>query len=178
MPEIEKDIPDAEEIIEEEILDEDTAEEAAENNEELEKLQAELDNAKNQYLRIAAEYDNYRKRTQREKDALYVDVTAGSVLVLLPVIDDVERALAVENAGVEDMKKGFDMIANKALDCFSKLGVEAFGAVGDDFDANIHNCIGMTDDGEVESGKVANVIQKGYKMGSKIIRTAMVQVKN
>lgn len=175
MPENEKDL--LEEEIEQEApeMTEEAAE--AEIDAEFEKLQAELDDAKDKYLRIAAEYENYRKRTQREKDAIYVDVTAGSVLVLLPVIDDVERALAAENVGVEDMRKGFDMILNKAVDCFGKLGVESFGAVGEDFDANIHNCIGMTSDGDVGSGKIANVVQKGYKMGAKIIRTAMVQVK-
>lgn len=164
-------------IEEEDIIDE-TAEEAVEEEiEELSEAEKELAELKDKYLRVVAEYENYRKRTAREKDALYVDVTAGSVKTLLPVIDNIERALAAENVSVEDMRKGFEMILSGAGDCFEKLGVTSFGAVGDDFDANIHDCIGMSEDGDVESGKICMVLQKGYAMGQKIIRTAMVQVK-
>lgn len=167
-------------FIEEEI--DETVEEAAEEvieeeTEELSEIEIELAETKDRYLRVVAEYENYRKRTAREKDALYVDVTAGSVKTLLPIIDNIERALAAENVSVEDMRKGFDMILGSAGDCFEKLGVTSFGAVGDDFDANIHDCIGMSEEGDVESGKICMVLQKGYAMGQKIIRTAMVQVK-
>ncbi len=158
--------------------DEEAAEEVEEEvAEEPSELETELAETKDRYLRVVAEYENYRKRTAREKDALYVDVTAGSVKTLLPIIDNIERALAAENVSVEDMRKGFEMILGSAGDCFEKLGVTSFGAVGDDFDANIHDCIGMSEDGDVESGKICMVLQKGYAMGQKIIRTAMVQVK-
>lgn len=163
-------------IIEDEI--EETVEEATEEiEEEASEIEQELADIKDKYLRVVAEYENYRKRTAREKDALYVDVTAGSVKTLLPIIDNIERALAAENVSVEDMRKGFDMILGSAGDCFEKLGVTSFGAVGDVFDANIHDCIGMSEDGDVESGQICMVLQKGYAMGQKIIRTAMVQVK-
>ncbi len=163
-------------LIEEEI--EETAEEATEEfEEEVSEIEQELADLKDKYLRVVAEYENYRKRTAREKDALYVDVTAGSVKTLLPIIDNIERALAAENVSVEDMRKGFEMILGSAGDCFEKLGVTSFGAVGDVFDANIHDCIGMSEEGDVESGQICMVLQKGYAMGQKIIRTAMVQVK-
>ncbi len=174
MAENEKDFIEEEEIIDETAEETAVEEEAVEEPSEIEQELAEI---KDKYLRVVAEYENYRKRTAREKDALYVDVTAGSVKTLLPVIDNIERALAAENVSVEDMRKGFEMILGSAGDCFGKLGVTSFGAVGDDFDANIHDCIGMSEDGDVESGKICMVLQKGYAMGQKIIRTAMVQVK-
>ncbi len=175
MAENEKDLFEEEfEEIEEEAAAE-TVEEECE--EELSEIEVELLETKDRYLRVVAEYENYRKRTAREKDALYVDVTAGSVKTLLPIIDNIERALAAENVSVDDMRKGFEMILGSAGDCFEKLGVTSFGAVGDVFDANIHDCIGMSEDGDVESGQICMVLQKGYAMGQKIIRTAMVQVK-
>lgn len=178
MAETEKDILNEEELdtAAEETAAQEPAEEAVDPR--IAELEEELAKAKDQYLRLYAEYGNYRNRTQREKDALYVDVTAGSVLVLLPIMDNVERALAAENAGVEDMRQGFEMVLNSALTCFEKLGVTSFGEVGEDFDANIHNCIGMNDEAEVESGKIAFVLQKGYALGKKLIRPAMVQVKS
>ena len=174
MAENEKDFIEEEEIIDETAEETAVEEEAVEEPSEIEQELAEI---KDKYLRVVAEYENYRKRTAREKDALYVDVTAGSVKTLLPIIDNIERALAAENVSVEDMRKGFEMILGSAGDCFEKLCVTAFGAVGDDFDANIHDCIGMSEDGDVESGKICMVLQKGYAMGQKIIRTATVQVK-
>lgn len=166
-------------FIEEEIDEtaEAAAEEIIEEEEELSEAEIELAQMKDKYLRVVAEYENYRKRTAREKDALYVDVTAGSVSALLPIIDNIERALAAENVSVEDMRKGFDMILGSAGDCFAKLGVTSFGEVGEEFDANIHNCIGMSEDADVESGQISMVLQKGYALGQKIIRIAMVQVK-
>lgn len=167
-------------LIEEEVEEavEETVDEASEEVvEEVSEIESELADIMDKYLRVVAEYENYRKRTAREKDALYVDVTAGSVSTLLPIIDNIERALAAENVTVDDMRKGFEMILTGAGDCFEKLGVTSFGAVGDDFDANIHDCIGMSDEGDVESGKICMVLQKGYAIGKKIIRTAMVQVK-
>ena len=143
---------------------------------ELEKIKGELANVTDLRVRLAAEYDNFRKRSQREKDALYADVTASSVAALLPVVDNVERALAAENASAEDMRKGVEMIRTQASQAFEKLGVTAFGAAGEDFDPNLHNCVGTAPAEGVESGKIALVLQKGYKLGDKVIRPAMVQV--
>jgi molecular chaperone GrpE len=150
--------------------------ESAEN--EVEKVKAELAKITDLRLRLAAEYDNFRKRSQREKDALYADVTASSVAALLPIIDNVERALAAENASADDMRKGVEMINTQAVQALDKLGVAAFGEIGDAFDPNIHHCVGTIDADGVESGAIAVVLQKGYKMGDKVIRPAMVQTAN
>ena len=145
---------------------------------EAEKLKGDLEQLNDVKLRLAAEYDNFRKRSQREKDAIYSDATASTVTALLPVIDNVERALSAENASAEDMRKGVEMINTQALQVFEKLGVTSFGAAGDAFDPNIHHCVGTVDAEGVESGAIALVLQKGYKLGDKVIRPAMVQVAN
>lgn len=145
---------------------------------EVEKIKGELAQMSDVKLRLAAEYDNFRKRSQREKEAIYSDATASTVTALLPIIDNVERALAVENASAEDMRKGVEMINTQALQVFEKLGVTSFGAVGESFDPNIHHCVGTADAEDVESGAIVLVLQKGYKLGDKVIRTAMVQVAN
>lgn len=145
---------------------------------EMEKVKSELASVTDLRMRLAAEYDNFRKRSQREKDALYTDATASSIAELLPIIDNVDRALAVENASAEDMRKGVEMISAQAAKALEKLGASSFGAVGEDFDPNIHHCVGTCDAEGVESGKIALVLQKGYKMGDKVIRPAMVQVAN
>ena len=145
---------------------------------EAEKLKADMAQLSDVKLRLAAEYDNFRKRSQREKDAIYSDATASTVIALLPVIDNVERALAAENASAEDMRKGVEMINTQAQQVFEKLNVTAFGAVGETFDPNIHHCVGTVDAEGVESGAIALVLQKGYKLGDKVIRPAMVQVAN
>ncbi|MDD6395938.1 MAG: nucleotide exchange factor GrpE [Acutalibacteraceae bacterium] len=150
----------------------------ADTKAELETIKAELAKITDLRLRLAAEYDNFRKRSQREKEALYADVTASSVATLLPIIDNVERALAAENASAEDMRKGVEMINTQAVQALEKLGVSAFGAVGDAFDPNIHHCVGTTDAEGIESGAIAVVLQKGYKLGDKVIRPAMVQTAN
>lgn len=145
---------------------------------EAEKLKADMAQLTDVKLRLAAEYDNFRKRSQREKDAIYSDATASTVTALLPVIDNVERALAAQNASAEDMRKGVEMINTQALQVFEKLGVASFGAVGEAFDPNIHHCVGTVEAEGVESGAIALVLQKGYKLGDKVIRPAMVQVAN
>ena len=145
---------------------------------EAEKIKADFDQLNDVKLRLAAEYDNFRKRSQREKEAIYSDATASTVTALLPIIDNVDRALAAENASAEDMRKGVEMISTQASQVFEKLGVTSFGAVGETFDPNIHHCVGTTDAEGVESGAIALVLQKGYKLGDKVIRPAMVQVAN
>ncbi len=143
---------------------------------ETEKVKAELAQLTDIRLRLAAEYDNFRKRSQREKDAIYADATAAGVTALLPIIDNIERALAVQNASAEDMRKGVEMINTQAVQAFEKLGVAAFGVAGETFDPNLHHCVATVAAEGVESGAIALVLQKGYKLGDKVIRPAMVQV--
>ena len=113
-----------------------TPAEAAPEETELAKLQKEFEEHKQQHLRVLAEYDNFRKRTQNEKNAIYNNAVSDTVQALLPVADNIERALGQENASAEDMRKGVEMIENQIQDCFEKLGLVEMGRVGENFDPN------------------------------------------
>ena len=141
-------------------------------------LQAELEEQKNQYLRLAAEYDNYRKRTQREKDALNGDIKAYIIGEILPVIDNYERACSITSADYDTYKKGIEMIFTQFADIFKKLGVESFGESGEAFNPTMHNAVMHIDSEDFGESVVAQVFAKGYKIGDKIIRCATVQVAN
>ena len=138
-----------------------------------EKYNAEHDS----YLRLAADYDNFRKRTAKEKEQSYGNGKADAVEKLLPVYDNLERAL---NQPTEDAayKKGVEMTMTQLVSILSGLGVEIFGNVGDAFDPNIHNAVMHTEDESVEENTITQVFQKGFKLGEKIVRYAMVQVAN
>ena len=138
-----------------------------------EKYNAEHDS----YLRLAADYDNFRKRTIKEKEQSYGHGKADAVEKLLPVYDNLERAL---NQPTQDeaYKKGVEMTMNQLVSIFTSLGVEIFGNVGDAFDPNIHNAVMHTEDEGVEENTITQVFQKGFKLGEKIVRFAMVQVAN
>ena len=138
-----------------------------------EKYNAERD----AHLRIAAEYDNFRKRTVKEKEASYGNGKADAVAKILPVYDNLERAL---NQPTEDAayKKGVEMTMNELVKILSSLGVEIFGNVGDPFDPNLHNAVMHIDSEELEENTIAQVFQKGFKLGEKVVRFAMVQVAN
>lgn len=144
-----------------------------------EKLQAELNEAKDQLLRVAAEYDNFRKRSQREKESLYSECKSSVVNDLLPVIDNFERCVAPgEDTSYEDYKKGVELTYKQFGEALKKLGIEAFGEVGDAFDPNLHNAVMHTEDENLPENSISNVLMKGYKLGDKIIRAAMVAVAN
>ena len=138
-----------------------------------EKYKAEHDS----HLRLAAEFDNFRKRTVKEKEASYGNGKADAVAKMLPIYDNLERAL---NQPTEDAayKKGVEMTMNELLKIFSQLGVEVFGNVGDAFDPNLHNAVMHIDSDELEENTLSQVFQKGFKIGDKIVRFAMVQVAN
>ena len=161
-------------------MNEETVEETTEAVEETvevnpfeEKYNAERD----AHLRLAAEYDNFRKRTVKEKEASYGNGKADAIAKMLPIYDNLERAL---NQPTEDAayKKGVEMTMNELVKIFTSLGVEIFGNVGDAFDPNIHNAIMHTEDESVAENTITMVFQKGIKMGEKIVRFAMVQVAN
>ena len=154
------------------------ADAANEKDEKIKALEGELAEQKENFLRLAAEYDNYRKRTANEKLALYDDATAKAVKELLPVADSVRMALENLKDADPEIVKGIELISNQLDKSFEKLKVESYGKVGDDFDPNLHNAIGMVDNEELGSGKIAAVFQTGFKLGDKIIRHAMVQVTN
>ena len=129
------------------------------------------------YLRLAAEFDNFRKRTIKEKEASYGNGKADAVAKLLPVYDNLERAL---NQPTEDAayKKGVEMTMQELVKILSSLGVEIFGNVGDEFNPEIHNAIMHTEDESLGENTVSMVFQKGFKLGEKVVRFAMVQVAN
>ena len=168
MAEMEKEINEtsAEETVE-------TVEETVETNPWEEKYNAERD----AHLRIAAEYDNFRKRTVKEKEQSYGNGKADAVAKMLPIYDNLERAL---NQPTEDAayKKGVEMTMTELLKIFTSLGVEVFGNVGDAFDPNQHNAVMHIDSEELGENVIAQVFQKGFKVGEKIVRFAMVQVAN
>ena len=150
-----------------------TLEETPEVNPWEEKYNAEHDS----YLRLAADYDNFRKRTIKEKEQSYGNGKADAIEKLLPVYDNLERAL---NQPTQDeaYKKGVEMTMNQLVGIFAGLGVEIFGNVGDAFDPNIHNAVMHIEDETVAENTICQVFQKGFKLGEKIVRFAMVQVAN
>ena len=147
--------------------------ETPETNPFEEKYNAEHDS----FLRLAAEFDNFRKRTVKEKEASYGNGKADAVEKMLPVYDNLERAL---NQPTEDAayKKGVELTMNELVKIFTGLGVEIFGAVGDSFDPNLHNAVMHTEDERLGENVIAQVFQRGFKVGEKIVRFAMVQVAN
>ncbi len=150
-----------------------TPQEAETKNPFEEKYNAEHDS----YLRLAAEFDNFRKRTVKEKEQSYGNGRADAVEKMLPVYDNLERAL---NQPTEDAayKKGVELTMNELVKIFTGLGVEIFGNVGDAFDPNIHNAVMHLEDESLGENTIAQVFQKGFKIGEKIVRFAMVQVAN
>ena len=151
--------------------------ETAEVVEEVNPFEEKYNHEHDSHLRLAAEYDNFRKRTLKEKEQSYANGRADAVEKLLPVYDNLERAL---NQPTEDAayKKGVEMTMNELVKIFTSLGVEIFGSAGDTFDPNIHNAVMHTDDDSVAENTVTQVFQKGFKLGDKIVRFAMVQVAN
>ena len=128
-------------------------------------------------VRLAAEYDNFRKRTVKEKEQSYTNGKSDAVAKLLPIYDNLERAL---NQPTEDAayKKGVELTMSELVKIFTSLGVEIFGEAGDVFDPNLHNAVMHIDDESLEENTISQVFQKGFKLGDKIVRFAMVQVAN
>ena len=153
------------------------AETAAEATPEVNPWEEKYNAEHDTLLRLAADYDNYRKRTAKEKEQSYGNGKADAIEKLLPIYDNLERAL---NQFTEDAayKKGVEMTMAQLVSIFAGLGVEIFGQPGDPFDPNFHNAVTHIDDPEAEESTVTQVFQKGFKMGDKIIRFAMVQVAN
>ena len=173
MPKKEKEMNETplEETVEEVV--EEVAEETPEVNPWEEKYNAERD----AHLRVAAEFDNFRKRTVKEKEASYGNGKADAVAKILPIYDNLERALNQETTDAA-YKKGVELTMNELVKIFTSLGVEVFGNVGDEFDPNLHNAVMHIDSEELGENVIAQVFQKGFKIGEKIVRFAMVQVAN
>lgn len=172
-----------EEIIESEeetaeVEGEETAEttESPENS-ELEKLSAELEEAQNSKLRLQADFDNYRKRVEREKQSLINYAVEGMVSELLPVIDNFERALEVkETDDFEGFYQGVEMIKNQFIEALKSQGLEEIEALDQPFDPNYHNAVSQMESEDHDSDIVVQVFQKGYKIKDKVVRPSMVVV--
>lgn len=161
----------------EEAAKEEAPKEEAPQESELEQARKALAAEHDKYLRLAAEYDNFRKRSIKEKDARYADAKADTVAKFLPVYDNLERALANETSD-EAYKKGVELIMTELKKIMTGLGVEEFGEKGDAFDPNAHNAVMHIENEELGENVIAQVFQKGFRMGDKVIRHAVVQVAN
>ena len=144
--------------------------------EEIEALKKELEEMKDRHLRMAAEYENFRRRTREEKEASYGSAVADTVSTFLPLIDNLSRASGFEDGA--KVKEGLVMIAGSVSSVLSKLGVEEFGNPGDTFDPNLHNAVMHDEDDSGRENEITDVFQKGYKRGERIIRFAMVKTVN
>ena len=148
------------------------------NAEKLAELEKALAEEKDKRLRLAAEYDNYRKRTSAEKLGIYNDATAKAVEQILPMADSLTMALQSMQDAPEEFRKGLELVSAQLASSLEKLKVEPFCEVGDDFDPKLHNAVAKIESEELGENKISAVFQKGYKIGEKIIRHAMVQVAN
>ncbi len=146
-------------------------------NEKFKKLESDLKSEKDKYLRLFAEYDNYRKRTSKEKMESYGDATAKTISEILPIIDNFERAIEVPCSD-ENYQKGIEMIFSQLMDIIKKIGVQEIESLNKPFDPSLHNAIKQVENEELESNIVCEVFQKGYKLGDRVIRYAMVSVNN
>lgn len=166
-------------IIENEAAAEDTSEQnvADEKDAIIESLNEKLLEANDKLLRTMAEYDNFRKRSVKEKEAIYSDSKSDIVGKLLPVIDNFERAASADSE-LEVYKKGIEMTVNQLLEVLSSMGVEAFGEKGEEFDPNFHNGVMHIDDENLGENVISEVYMKGYKVGDRVIRPATVIVAN
>ena len=140
------------------------------------RLTNEAEALKDRLLRLTAEYDNYRKRTSKEKEGIYTEACTDVLKEMIPVLDNLERAISVEGS-VEDIKKGIEMTIKGFQTSFEKLGVEEIDASGE-FDPNYHQAVMHIEDESLGANSIAEVFQKGYKRGDKVIRYTVVKVAN
>ncbi len=171
------------EVSAEETVETETAEVQADTEEstaddKVKALEDQLAAEKEKLLRTAAEYANFRSRTEREKLSIYSNAVSDTIKELLPIADSLDRAKDASKDAPEEFKKGLEMISNQLAKTFEKLNITSFGEVGDVFDPELHNAISSVDSEDMESDTIAMVYQKGYKVGDKIIRHCMVQTVN
>ena len=145
--------------------------------EELETLKKNLADQEDKFLRLAAEYDNYRRRSQKEKEGAWADAKAETAAAFLPVYDNLERALKQDTAD-EAYKKGVEMTMTQLKDVLTRLGMEEIPALGEPFDPNLHNAVMHVEDDSVGENTIVEVFQTGFRAGDKVVRFAMVKVAN
>lgn len=145
---------------------------------ELEKKEAEIKELNDKYTRLFAEYDNFRKRTAKEKEGIYADAYIDALTQILPVLDNLERAAAFENADADVLRKGLELTLKSFSETLEKMGVKEIEALGKEFDPNVHNAVMHVDDESVGESEVVEVFAKGYIRGDKVLRHSMVKVAN
>ena len=161
----------------------DRAEEVAAESEadpkdaEISKLKDDVNMLNDKYLRLLAEFDNYKRRTQKEKEGTYDMAVGDTVNNIIPVLDTLEISMKNETGNIEDYRKGIELVIKKFNETLSKMGVTPIEAVGKPFDPEFHNAVMNSEDGEGESGTVLDEFQKGYMLKDKVIRHSMVKVK-
>ncbi len=165
------------EVVEETTQQEDSQTEQDAADQEMEQLKRQVQELKDQNLRQYAEFDNFRKRTQREKLESYKNATADCVLQFITVLDNLERALDAEKED-SSMKKGVEMIATQFKEVMAKMDVHEINALNQPFDPELHNAVNQVQDENYGENTICQVFQKGYQMGDKVIRHAMVVVAN
>ena len=167
---------DTEEKVEE--TKEEAKEEVKEEKSELDILKEEKNELNDRYLRLLAEYDNFKKRTVREKEAIYIDSAADTISQLLPVMDNLQRALDSFTDKENDFYKGFEMVYKQTQEIFTKMGVSEIKALGEEFNPELHNAVMHIEDENVTENTIVEEFQKGYTYKEKVIRYSMVKVAN
>ena len=145
---------------------------------ELEAAKAKIAEADDKYTRLYAEFDNYRKRSQKEREGIYTDAYVDAVTEILPILDNMERALQYKDTDNENITKGLEMIMKSFVDTLAKMGVSEIEALGKTFDPNLHNAVMHVDDDAYGEAEVVEVFMKGYIKGDKVLRHSMVKVAN
>ena len=174
-------INETEETVAEEVKTEETASEekkkkSKKNDKLLEEKEAQINELNDKYLRLAAEYDNFRRRSAKEREGIYADAYASAMSAIMPVIDNLERAAMYNDA--EKVRAGLELTFKSFADTLERLDIKAFGEAGETFDPNIHNAVMHVEDEEKGEGEIVEVFQKGYIKGDNVIRYAMVKVAN
>ena len=176
--ELNKETNEAQEEIKEETQDE-PASEAAENTEEkTEEEKAEDEDLNTKYVRLMADFQNFKKRTEKQKSDIHAYANEKIVSKLLEVMDNFERALQIEDENIKSFKEGMELIFKQLKDVLTDAGVAEIEAENAMFDPNYHNAVMMEDTDKVESGMVSEVLQKGYTLNGKVVRPSMVKVAN
>ena len=170
-------INDTEEVkAEETVSSEEKKKKTKKSDKLLEEKEAQIDELNNKYLRLAAEYDNFRRRSAKEREGIFADAYASAMSAIMPVIDNLERAAMYNDA--EKVRAGLELTFKSFADTLERLDIKAFGEAGETFDPNIHNAVMHVEDEEKGEGEIVEVFQKGYIKGDKVIRYAMVKVAN
>lgn len=145
------------------------------SGEEAAKILEKFEELNDKYMHVVAEYDNYRKRAQKEREVVYADAYADALSELLPIVDNLERAITFTG---DKVVEGVQMTLNQLNASLEKLGIESFGEAGENFDPNIHNAVMHSEDESLGENVITDVFQRGYRKGDRIIRFAMVKVAN